>query len=256
MVKEQIPQCFDGYLRLFHPPLDESGLSTTWNAVARTEGKKFHPQAQWKCLVSRSAPLDSGDQSWAGTRPDLGELPYPELDRLCRTLARYTADPDHVFFGLSTVHGRVEPLAESKDLLRLPRRDFVIFTGPLSAAGEIGFESPESSEVDRDHSEASVVGGDGAQQSRDTSDEDANRHIEDSEAGSSERYLARDVGQAPNLIWAADRAWFVASEVDFDSTLIGGSNGLIDDLLRDRHLETAIVLPEDSLAEDADRFNC
>lgn len=33
---------------------------------------------------------------------------------------------------------------------------------------------------------------------------------------------------APNLIWPADHSWLVASEVDFDSTLVGGTTGLIE----------------------------
>ena len=43
--------------------------------------------------------------------------------------------------------------------------------------------------------------------------------------------------QSPTLWWPADRAWCVASEVDFHSTYVGGSRQLIDRLLGDERIE-------------------
>jgi hypothetical protein len=37
--------------------------------------------------------------------------------------------------------------------------------------------------------------------------------------------------QSPSLLWAADESWLLATEIDFDSTLIGGSRPLIDAVL-------------------------
>ena len=48
--------------------------------------------------------------------------------------------------------------------------------------------------------------------------------------------------QGPNLWWPDDRAWCVASEIDLDYTLVGGSDGLCDELIA-RGAEA--VLPED-----------
>lgn len=61
--------------------------------------------------------------------------------------------------------------------------------------------------------------------------------------------------EAPNLIWPADHSWFVASEVDFDSTLVGGSAELIDAIVQSPALEAWQVEPTDSLAFDADKIN-
>jgi len=60
---------------------------------------------------------------------------------------------------------------------------------------------------------------------------------------------------APNLIWPADRSWLVASEVDFDSTLVGGSAELIQAIVDSPKLEAWKVEPTDSLAAEADRVN-
>lgn len=46
----------------------------------------------------------------------------------------------------------------------------------------------------------------------------------------------RDIN-SPNLMWPADRAWFVTTTVEGTWTGVGGSAGLIDALLRDNRLE-------------------
>jgi hypothetical protein len=65
----------------------------------------------------------------------------------------------------------------------------------------------------------------------------------------------RFAAQSPNLIWPADRAWFVASEIDFDSTLVGGPSSLIEEILASAALEAWPVEPDSTLAYDADRVN-
>ncbi len=58
-----------------------------------------------------------------------------------------------------------------------------------------------------------------------------------------------------NLMWPSDRAWFLASEIDFDSTLVGGTRDLIESILDNSGLDAWPVGPDDSLAYDADRVN-
>jgi len=66
---------------------------------------------------------------------------------------------------------------------------------------------------------------------------------------------SRHAWQSPNLLWAADRAWFLASEIDFDSTLVAGDTDLIADILACPALESWPVHPQDSLASDGDTLN-
>ena len=61
--------------------------------------------------------------------------------------------------------------------------------------------------------------------------------------------------KSPNIFWPADRAWCVASEIDFDSTLVGGSEKLITTLVEDPPLGAWQARPADSLAFDADLVN-
>jgi hypothetical protein len=63
------------------------------------------------------------------------------------------------------------------------------------------------------------------------------------------------VPQSPNLLWPVDPSWCVATEIDFDSTLVGGSARLIEAVLADPRLEALPVRPDDSLQADADTVN-
>jgi hypothetical protein len=59
----------------------------------------------------------------------------------------------------------------------------------------------------------------------------------------------------PNLAWPDDQAWCVASEIDFDSTLVGASRACADALLRDDRLEAVEVAAEDRLDIEGDILN-
>lgn len=61
--------------------------------------------------------------------------------------------------------------------------------------------------------------------------------------------------QSPSIIWPADRSWCVATEVDFDSTLVGGTAGMVDALLADARLEAWRVAPGDDLSSTGDTIN-
>ena len=54
---------------------------------------------------------------------------------------------------------------------------------------------------------------------------------------------------APNLWWPDDRAWCVATEIDLDSTYVGGSTVLVRDLLNDQRLEALEVQGTDARAD-------
>jgi len=61
--------------------------------------------------------------------------------------------------------------------------------------------------------------------------------------------------QSPNICWPQDHAWCLASEIDFDSTLVGGSTEMVNDILNDPRFEAWPVQPDDSIAADGDRIN-
>lgn len=61
--------------------------------------------------------------------------------------------------------------------------------------------------------------------------------------------------QHPSLIWPADRAWILVSEIDFDSTVVAGSAALIAALCADERIEALPLAEGASLQWDADEPN-
>src|SRR5437763_7456183 len=59
--------------------------------------------------------------------------------------------------------------------------------------------------------------------------------------------------QSPNLWWPEDRAWFVATEIDFDSTFVGGDDGLIAERVSDERLEALPITLSPKADSAADR---
>ena len=53
-----------------------------------------------------------------------------------------------------------------------------------------------------------------------------------------------------NVIWPAGRTWFLATEIEFDTTYIGGSEALIQDLLEADELGVRVALPDDTVCGD------
>lgn len=61
--------------------------------------------------------------------------------------------------------------------------------------------------------------------------------------------------QAPNLWWPADRAWCVATEIDFNTTYLGASQGCVDAVLASSAFEAAAVEPTDGITVYSDTIN-
>lgn len=60
---------------------------------------------------------------------------------------------------------------------------------------------------------------------------------------------------SPNLAWPDDRAWVLVSEIDWDSTIVGGSRALVDAICADERLEAALIPADARLTYDADEVN-
>lgn len=227
-VADQVPAGYEAYVRIFHPAHDRELKPVRWAEVAEVTGKTAHREMQWEALTA-------GRSEWEGQEPMTGWMDIDELDALCAILVDHTTNPDHCYFGLCTIQSWEDSFSaeEMEPLLKLPHgRDHIVLAGPLSAVDQITRHYSSA-----DPSSAVVVAwkGDGPQRER--------TRLE---------WVWRDV---PNLIWPEDRSWFVVSEVDFDSTVVGGSAELIKAIVQSPALEAWQVEPTDSLAIDADKIN-
>jgi hypothetical protein len=54
--------------------------------------------------------------------------------------------------------------------------------------------------------------------------------------------------RSPDLLWPADRSWFIATDVDLPFSYVGGTERLIADVIEDRRLASVAVHPDDALA--------
>ncbi len=231
-VKQQIPQIYEAYARIFHPASDEKGNPVTWDEVAGALGSTAHREMQWHAIVGSNGSSNFEGSRWSGENPNISELDEEPLAALCAILGQHTSSPEHCYFGISTIHGGVEEEFPEAPLFHIPHRDFVILTGPLSAVDQIAVSDADST----------VISFSAAAQAEDGPLPDPGP--------------STDVWEmAPNLIWPESRDWFVASEYDFDSTLVGGSRALIEAILDSSDLEAWEVDPEVSLQDDADKIN-
>jgi hypothetical protein len=229
----QVPKGYEAYARIFHPASDPEGNPVSWAEVADALGTTAHREMQWHALVGLPEPEGFADSKWPGGDPSIGSMDPATLDALCEVLAAHTADPKRCFFGLCTIQTWEDSFSADElkhPYLKLPwGRDQIVLAGPLSAVDQIVFDWSKPSP-----SRARFVAwtGEGPPPEPDP-------------AGLRSR-------EAPNLIWPADHSWLVASEVDFDSTLVGGNATLIEAIVKSPELEAWQVEPTDSLAAGAD----
>jgi len=238
-VSQQVPSNFKAYARLFHRVTDKDGSYVTWTEVARRLGRVAHNEMQWHQIVGSSDALSFAGSDWLNTNPRKKKMQAEELDHLCHVLSEHAFEAENCFFGLCLIknHWILELLSSEEK--RLPRlnlpmdREHVVLQGPLSEINQIG-------SVNRSDVTWSFPAG---------QTEDASPSHPKSDSMHPAWY------SAPNLIWPSDGSWLVVSEVDFDSTLIGGSRALIDALVMYPELEVYEVEPRTSLAAHADRIN-
>lgn len=61
--------------------------------------------------------------------------------------------------------------------------------------------------------------------------------------------------QSPSILWPDDHSWMLASEIDFDSTLVAGTTALIQELMRRPDLEVLPIGTDADLSSDGDVLN-
>lgn len=61
--------------------------------------------------------------------------------------------------------------------------------------------------------------------------------------------------QSPSILWPEDHAWVIATEIDFDSTLVAGTTALIHELMQTPGLEVLPIRTDADLTCDGDVLN-
>jgi hypothetical protein len=233
-----VPRDFAAYARVLHPVDGSDDVPVTrWAQVCALTGRIPHALMQWKAIAtpaagsplatSKSGPSDEVDV-WRGSLdPEaLGVLldvlePFTGGQECFHALwegwgwdgagvavasASTTGEPPPP---VPTPRPAIAPEVWHGPRLRLPGRDYLLFSGPLSAALRTGHQLT-ATWFDP---------------------------------------------QSPNLLWPRDRSWCLASEIDFDSTLVAGSAPVIEAVLAAPGLEAWRVGEDDDLTAYADVIN-
>jgi hypothetical protein len=245
-VREVVPTTgYDAVARVLHCHEQVPGDSGRWSEVAEHCGTTLHPLAQFRML----AGLDRrsvATKAWVdGVEPGEGSLDRVSLAALRGVLAAHTDTPDRCWFALWEGWGGLPDAWRAAPTFALPGRNHHLFAGRLRDVVEISveFECAGMAAGGQGAAWLSLATGTGEpEQPRDW-------------AEVSDRFRTAGRLQSPNLWWPEDRAWCVASEIDFDSTLVAGTAALVAELAAHPDLEAFEVGSGDSLQIDGDPVN-
>jgi hypothetical protein len=235
-----VPSGYPAYVRICHPATDRGDAPVSWPEVAKATGRRAHALMQWHQLVGSPNPRDPSGSLWQGGEPETGNLAPEVLGPLCDLLAKHTADPARCFFCVWEGWGWVDGSRVLAHIV-LRRGNAAVPSAQTEEPVPPAF-SPEQ----LGRARVRLPGRDYLLLEGPLS------------AATKIGYWATPtwfLHQSPNLFWPADRAWCAATEIDFDSTLVGGSAQLIQTILDTPTFDAWKVGPEDSLAYDADKIN-
>ncbi len=204
-----VPAGFEAYARILHPVQTPSFAATLvrWGEVSTWSGVTMNPLVQWHDIALPFVrPV--AEPPWRGQGPSEGGLFGPDAQALIEHLAQATGTADTCFLCFWAGYGGGVAYADHPSPMPGPsqRRD-------EPALALMPFREYVLYERPLLDATAFEIGG--------------------------------NHPQTPNLWWPADRSWCVASEIDCQSTYLGGSQALIDEVLTDDRIESLAAAPDD-----------
>ena len=215
-VAATVPDGFEAYARILHRVSGNGAPEVRWADVAAQKGTVIHPAVQFHRLAQTELYGNAILDGAVYGRPSQGELDERQLAALVGLLAEHSGPGQETFQAVWDGWGGFEPGCGS------------IPTGsgePLTVAGGLR--------------KYWVFRG--------TMAELAHPPWFEDEPGM--------ISQTPNLAWPADRRWCLATEIDFDSTVVGGSAELIAAVVHSPVLEAVEVTPATDLSSEGDVIN-
>lgn len=230
-----VPRGFAAYARVLHPaPTDPP---TTWAAVCAATGATPHALMQWSAITC-------GDAERWGHEAGGGSLEPDTLDALRTVLEQHTTEQEWFFavwdgWGWQTESASVPRGAVlADDPVPGTHTEPAPIAEPVAAVPGIDPWAPvdERPKLALPHRDYLLFSG----------PPDLVGRLDDPDGV---------WAQSPSLFWPSDRSWCVATEIDLDSTLVGGPVELVDAVLAAPGLEAWPIGVNDSLTADADTIN-
>ena len=227
-----VPVGNDAYVRVFHPVGAPAPAEfVTWQEVADWSGRTFHPLAQFEKMSVPVRP-NPGPPPF-DSFPWLGRLIPPACDVLVGELAKLTQTPSNCYFAIWEGDGIFA--AQSSTMVRA-----------------VAFDDEDNPDEQADL--ATVL----AAWRRDVARLPRFEHpgrsylLGRGPIGLALNWTVNPLPLAPGkrwgyrrqIWWPEDRAWVVATEIDFDSTIVATTNTGAEALLNCEGLE-ALLVPSD-----------
>ena len=256
------------------PEIDEERVS--WAETALAFGTTMHALAQWQRIVGpRVVEGEDGPRDAAGWRyadPPPGLLEADLVAAVAETLVAHTTTPDDGFIAVwegwggvvggmgygpsrvlyATSDGSSTADPRHDEFLAHSARDTLndVFRKPTWQPGILSDEISRGARLSLPNREHVLFRGGVAELAdpawvsgapwRDPSLE-------------SHGFAPR--AESPSLVWPDDRAWVLVTEVDYDSTVAGGTSALIGALCAEPRLEALPIRQGADLGWDADEVN-
>ena len=256
---------FEAYARILHPvPVHREDLTVTdrwgmhpvleearwpWSRVAARQGLAMHPLVQWNRLADLDQGVDFAD-GWRVGQTREGFLDVDLLAGLAGHLRQATGTPDELVVGIWNGWGELNrgwAVYTEDGLGWLARRR----AQREAEAEHRASVAPEVRRAARRGPHLEMPGRDyllfasSAGELRDPS--------WPYRAGIG--WTADFPGPMPQLIWPADHTWVVASEIDWDSTIVAGPRALVDAVVADDRFEAFEVDQDGDLTWEGDLIN-
>ncbi len=216
-----VPRGYAAYGRLFHPASGEDNRRVRWSEVAAWAGSVVHPLMAFEGI---SAPKPG---HVAGARPWLQDPMEDQMDEqdalvLAVLLSGFTGTPQHCYFGIWDGFGQYSPgamtlLTASGGIPQSPPLD-VISAQRFDGVGReyLLYEGP-----------LTAIGS----------------------------FFNHFRSHPPNIWWPEDRSWCVATDIDLNTTYVGGSQACIQAIIGEQSLEALATSGDAPVYMAADAIN-
>ncbi len=283
-----VPRDFEAYARIFHPATrrtlpggvvpsadDIARMSdddsrrviaqfvdsrVSWEKTAEAFGTTMHALAQWHALTAAAEPYQDalGPDGAEYTGGEQGFLEPELLAAIVQTAVEHTSTPRSgfaaVWAGWGDLVGSLRPI-DSASGGETPHASFLSRIRKSMMNNPYGKEVWQPGIVADDVSRGPRLELPGREYVLFSASPGVFAYPtwQESVLWQDPHHTSRT--HSPALLWPADEAWIVVSEIDWDSTVVGGSAELIAALLADERLE-AWELPAGALlTADADTIN-
>lgn len=239
-LESTVPDGYAALVRIMHPftrYVNENGAeeSVPWASFAETFDLAMRPDMQSSRLLHESGIVERDMCTASSTyvEPSIGSLDEPHFRSLMQLLARFTTTPETGIAAVWEGYGGLVSGGSVEILVAYPEPDEAVEEADEAAFAALSNAAHEAL-MAPERDEYGLLGETVARGPRlrlpghdyicfEAGADDFGDASWRERAPWVDHTFCEASPQTPNLIWPQDRAWFLVSEIDFDSTLVACS---------------------------------